>query len=163
MKVAGGRYTLGIALPFLAWMGPVILKWGNVQDQEVTLHPNAENVLNVCYIRHSDYQVVPYVDADLTWQKIYNTFKRQPGGVEAYQFDACITYSHRVNGPAYLHLIKPISVEQWLRSLEGLRDGSKAKIRNIMSAVFSHAIWFEIADKNPITPVRQSAKRTTVR
>jgi integrase len=65
-------------------------------------------------------------------------------------------------GPAYLHLIKPISVEQWLRSLEGLRDGSKAKIRNIMSAVFSHAIRFEIADKNPITPVRQSAKRTTV-
>jgi len=65
-------------------------------------------------------------------------------------------------GPAYLHLIKPVSVEQWLRSLEGLRDGSKAKIRNIMSAVFSHAIRFEIADKNPITPVRQSAKRTTV-
>src|SRR6266851_5895244 len=28
-----------------------------------------------------------------------------------------------------------------------------------MSAVFSHAIRFEIADKNPITPVRQSAKR----
>ena len=65
-------------------------------------------------------------------------------------------------GPAYLHLIKPISVEQWLRSLDGLSDGSKAKIRNIMSAVFSHAIRFEIADKNPITPVRQSAKRTTV-
>jgi integrase len=65
-------------------------------------------------------------------------------------------------GPAYLYLIKPISVEQWLRSLEGLRDGSKAKIRNIMSAVFSHAIRFGIADKNPITPVRQSAKRTTV-
>jgi hypothetical protein len=31
-----------------------------------------------------------------------------------------------------------------------------------MLAVFSHAIRFEIADKNPITPVRQSAKRTTV-
>jgi integrase len=65
-------------------------------------------------------------------------------------------------GPAYLHLIKPISVEQWLRSLQELSDGSKAKIRNIMSAVFSHAIRFEIADKNPITPVRQSAKRTKV-
>lgn len=63
---------------------------------------------------------------------------------------------------AYLHLIKPIAVEQWLRSLEGLCGGSKAKIRNIMSAVFSHAIRFEIADKNPITPVRQSAKRTSV-
>ena len=31
-----------------------------------------------------------------------------------------------------------------------------------MSAVFSHAIRFEIADKNPITPVRQSAKRKHV-
>jgi hypothetical protein len=39
-------------------------------------------------------------------------------------------------GPTYLHLIKPVAVEQWLRSLEGLSDGSKAKIRNIMSAVF---------------------------
>jgi len=65
-------------------------------------------------------------------------------------------------GSAYLHLIKPIAVEQWLHSLEGLSDGSKAKVRNIMSAVFSHAIRFEIADKNPITPVRQSAKRTKV-
>jgi hypothetical protein len=37
-------------------------------------------------------------------------------------------------GPEYLHLIKPILVEQWLRSVEGLSDGSKAKIRNIMSA-----------------------------
>jgi integrase len=65
-------------------------------------------------------------------------------------------------GDLYLHLIRPVAVEQWLRSLEDLSDGSKAKIRNIMSAVFSHAIRFEIADKNPITPVRQSAKRTTV-
>jgi len=30
-------------------------------------------------------------------------------------------------GPAYLHLIKPISVEQWLRSLQELSDGSKGK------------------------------------
>lgn len=65
-------------------------------------------------------------------------------------------------GPSYLHVIKPVAVEQWLRSLERLSDGSKAKIRNIMSAIFSHAIRFEIADKNPITPVRQSAKRTRV-
>jgi len=59
-------------------------------------------------------------------------------------------------------LIKPVAVEQWLRSLVALSDGSKAKIRNIMSAVFSHALRFEIADKNPITPVRQSAKRSKI-
>jgi integrase len=62
-------------------------------------------------------------------------------------------------GTLCLHLIKPIAVEQWLRSLEDLTDGSKAKVRNIMSALFSHAIRYEIADKNPITAVRQSAKR----
>ena len=62
-------------------------------------------------------------------------------------------------GPSYLHLIKPVAIEQWLRSLENLSDGSKAKIRNIMSALFSHAIRFEIADRNPIKSVRQSAKR----
>ena len=65
-------------------------------------------------------------------------------------------------GAHYLHLIKPVTVEHWLRSLEDLSDGSKAKIRNIMSALFSHAIRFEIADKNPITAVRQSAKRRSI-
>jgi hypothetical protein len=62
-------------------------------------------------------------------------------------------------GTLYLHLIKPVAVEQWLRSLDNLSDGSKAKIRNIMSALFSHAVRFEIADKNPIHSVRQSARR----
>lgn len=65
-------------------------------------------------------------------------------------------------GALHLHLIKSVAVEQWLRSLESLSDGSKAKIRNIMSALFSHAIRFEIADKNPIKAVRQSAKRRHV-
>ena len=65
-------------------------------------------------------------------------------------------------GPMYLHQIKPIPVEQWLRSLGELSDGSKAKIRNIMSALFSHAIRSEIADRNPIEKVRQSAKRRSI-
>ena|ERR1022692_2061342 len=47
-------------------------------------------------------------------------------------------------GIVHLHLIKPVDVEQWLRSLEVLSDGSRAKIRNIMSAVFSHA--FDLID-----------------
>jgi hypothetical protein len=29
-------------------------------------------------------------------------------------------------GCAHLHLIKPVAVEQWLRSLEGLLDGRRA-------------------------------------
>jgi integrase len=62
----------------------------------------------------------------------------------------------------YLHNIKPIVVEQWLRSVDQLSSGSRSKIRNIMSGVFSHAIRYEMADRNPITAVRQSSKREVV-
>jgi integrase len=63
-------------------------------------------------------------------------------------------------GCDYLHSIKPVLVEAWLRSLP-FADG-KAKIRNIMSAVFSHGIRYELTDKNPIKAVRQSAGRAKV-
>lgn len=62
----------------------------------------------------------------------------------------------------YLHNIKPVAVEQWLGSLDDLSNGSKSKIRNIMSGLFSHAIRYEMADRNPITAVRQSSKREGV-
>ncbi len=47
----------------------------------------------------------------------------------------------------YLHDIKPVAVEQWLRSLREISNGSKSKIRNIMSGIFSHAIRYELADR----------------
>ena len=61
--------------------------------------------------------------------------------------------------------IKAVDVEKWLKCLcfpktgVPLARGSRAKIRNIMSALYSHAIRWEWAEKNPITSVRQSAKR----
>ena len=60
-----------------------------------------------------------------------------------------------------------MAVEQWLKTLsfengDPLARGSKAKIRNIMSALYSHAIRWEWAARNPITSVRQSAKRQSV-
>jgi integrase len=61
--------------------------------------------------------------------------------------------------------IKAVEVEKWLKTLcfpktgIPLARGSRAKIRNIMSALYSHAIRWEWAEKNPITSVRQSAKR----
>ena len=57
--------------------------------------------------------------------------------------------------------VKPVAVEGWLRSLP-LTNGSRAKIRNIMSAVFSHAVRWEWVDRNPINAVRQSAKRSKI-
>jgi integrase len=35
----------------------------------------------------------------------------------------------------------------------------RAKIRSVMSAIFSHAMRYEWLNRNPITLVRQSAKR----
>lgn len=54
--------------------------------------------------------------------------------------------------------VKAVDVEAWLKAVP-LARGSKAKIRNLMSALYSHAIRWEWADKNPIKSVRQSAKR----
>lgn len=65
-------------------------------------------------------------------------------------------------GKEYLHNIKPIQVEAWLRSIKDLSNGSKAKMRNIMSGVFSHALRYEMVNKNPITPVRQAGGREKV-
>jgi integrase len=57
--------------------------------------------------------------------------------------------------------VKAVAVEEWLHSLN-LANGSKAKIRNIMHAVFNHAVRWEWHDRNPITHVRQSAKRKNI-
>ena len=57
--------------------------------------------------------------------------------------------------------IKAVVVEEWLRSLP-LANGSRAKIRNLMHAMFNHAIRWEWHDRNPISMVRQSAKRQRV-
>ena len=49
----------------------------------------------------------------------------------------------------------------WLGTLP-LANGTKAKLRNLMHALFSHAMRWEFFVHNPITLVRQSAKRVRV-
>ena len=67
-------------------------------------------------------------------------------------------------GKHSLGAFKPIEVENWLRKLKR-RDGgpaspaSKSKIRNVMSAMYSHAIRYGWATENLITTVRTSSKR----
>jgi integrase len=61
-------------------------------------------------------------------------------------------------GSYTLQGVRTIKIEEWLRSLS-LSNGSKAKIRNIMSSLWAHAIRHEWIGNNPITHVRQSAKR----
>jgi len=57
--------------------------------------------------------------------------------------------------------VKAVAVEQWLDGLP-MTNGSRAKIRNILSALFTHAMRHEWLDSNPIKLVRQSAKRERV-
>jgi len=57
--------------------------------------------------------------------------------------------------------VKAVAVEQWLANIPRAR-GTRAKIRNVMSALFRHAMRYEWIAQNPIALVRQSAKRETV-
>jgi integrase len=54
--------------------------------------------------------------------------------------------------------VKTVAVELWLDSMD-LAPATKTKIRNIMSAVYSHGIRHEWISFNPISKVRCSAKR----
>jgi excisionase family DNA binding protein len=54
--------------------------------------------------------------------------------------------------------VKTVDVEKWLRGL-ALASATKAKIRNVMHVIFSHACRYEWLNKNPMSLVRQSAKR----
>jgi integrase len=55
--------------------------------------------------------------------------------------------------------VKAVAVEEWLGTLLPLANGTRAKLRNLMHAVYNHAMRWEFFDRNPISLVRQSAKR----
>jgi integrase len=60
-----------------------------------------------------------------------------------------------------LEALRAIEVEQWLATLD-LEPGTKAKLRNLMSGIYSHAKRYGWITHNPIEAVRQSAKRSRV-
>ena len=64
-------------------------------------------------------------------------------------------------GDHKLDQVKAVAVEEWLDSIKRAK-GTKAKIRNLMSALFTHAMRYEWVDRNPIKLVRQSAKRERI-
>lgn len=61
-------------------------------------------------------------------------------------------------GEYRLTSVRTVEVEEWLDSLP-LAPGTRTKIRNIMSAVFSHGIRHQWIQFNPISKVRCSAIR----
>jgi integrase len=62
---------------------------------------------------------------------------------------------------AQLEGVRGAEVEAWLDTLD-LSNGTRAKIRNIMSAIYSHSIRQGWTRFNPISNVRQSAQREHV-
>jgi integrase len=65
--------------------------------------------------------------------------------------------------------VRTVVVERWLRQMSRedgapLADATRAKIRGLLSVLFNHAIRYEWLEqgKNPITLVRQSAKRNNI-
>ncbi|RZU40347.1 tyrosine-type recombinase/integrase [Edaphobacter modestus] len=65
-------------------------------------------------------------------------------------------------GDCFIDEIKAVKVEAWLSSLP-YAPATKAKLRNQMSCLYSHAIRHELWDRlNPIAPVRQSSKRQSI-
>ena len=64
-------------------------------------------------------------------------------------------------GATNLSAIRAVEVELWLRTLP-LARASRATIRNLMSVLFNHARRHDFIERNPITLVRQSAKRRTI-
>jgi len=72
-------------------------------------------------------------------------------------------------GTCNIRQLRTVDVEMWLRQLRRLNglplaNSTKAKIRSLMSVLFNHAIRYEWLEqgRNPITLVRQSAKRMRV-
>jgi integrase len=69
-------------------------------------------------------------------------------------------------GKVNVRSVPTVTVERWLRLLQRangdpLANSTKAKIRGLFSVLFNHAIRYESLGqgRNPITLVRQSAKR----
>jgi site-specific recombinase XerD len=77
------------------------------------------------------------------------------------------TENFLLDGSSHAGATLTIAVETWLRDLrrrdgEELANSTKAKIRNVMSVLFNHAIRYEWLERNPITLVRQSAQRRSI-
>jgi hypothetical protein len=53
-------------------------------------------------------------------------------------------------GNLLLDEVKTVEVERWLRATD-VADGTKAKIKCVMSALFSHAVRWEFCGHNPIS------------
>ncbi len=103
-----------------------------------TRSPRTVAELAAHYQQHELPKKAPYT------QEVYM------GYLKTWILPKCESYS--------LSDVLTVGVEEWLGTVR-LADGTKAKLRNLMHTLFNHAMRWEFCDRNPITLVRQSAKR----
>ncbi len=92
-----------------------------------------------------------YSNRELTVErKSHATIENYRGNLERYILPQW--------GESRLTAVRTVAVEAWLQSLP-LAPATKSKLRNQMSAIFTHAIRHEMIQANPISKVRCSAMR----
>ena len=111
-------------------------------------------------------QVIVRFLAKPTLNTLWEHYRREELPLKAISTqDAYLIYANNWILPRWgkflLEEIKTIEVERWLRTTE-VTDGTKAKLKCVMSAVFSHAVRWEFCGHNPISsgiPVGAGGKR----
>jgi len=121
----------------------------NIGVETLVNHYREHEMPDVFYRNHPK----PESDSEEVVRKTYGTQDTYEGYLKKWILPRWRSYR--------IQEVKAVAVEKWLATLP-LERGSRAKIRNIMSALYSHAIRWEWTDRNPITSVRQSAKRLKV-
>jgi integrase len=64
-------------------------------------------------------------------------------------------------GDYLLEQVKPVAVEEWLRSL-ALAPKTKVNLRSLFHLIYEHARRWELTDRNPIDLVRQRGGRRSI-
>jgi integrase len=112
---------------------------------------------------NSEGQIVTLPGAQMTIKELVTHYTQTELPRLAYSTRAAYeSYIASWIGPVWgnhqLGEVKAVSVEAWLATLP-LANGTKAKIRNIMCSLFSHACRWEFTERNPIIHVRQATQR----
>lgn len=165
----GGRYQNGCLYRERRKAGPDVwvFRWrdGKANRKEkigtVDQFTNRKTALKVCEAIRTNINLE--VRSPRTVAELVSHYTKNELGKKAYSTQEIYSSDFRLWilpawGDFKLRDVKAVAVEAWLENLS-LSNPSKAKIRNIMSALFTHAMRYEFTDRNPISLVRQSAKR----
>ena len=104
--------------------------------------------------------------SQMTVQSLWEHYSREELPFKDFSTqDAYLSYAKnwilRRWGRVLLLKVKTVDVERWLREAT-VSNGTKAKVKCVMSALFSHAVRWEFTSTNPISsgiPVGSGGKR----